>query len=97
MALTELQLPAKTEFYRVIQSIASDIDNCMRRWEAVAEFVARMDTADLDAMSVAAGVVRTDLVDFRIALNNLVSLYNGNAVTPAKNPSTVIDSLRRIA
>jgi hypothetical protein len=97
MALTELQLPTKAEFYRVIQSIASDIDNCMRRWEAVAEFVARMDTADLDAMSVAAGVVRTDLVDFRIALNNLVSLYNGNSVTPAKNPSTVIDSLRRIA
>lgn len=96
MALTELQLPSKTEFYRSLQNAASEMDALMLRWASMAEYLSRIETADLDSMGVAVGAVRTDLVDFRIAVNELVQLYNGTATTPTKNPSTVIDKIRRM-
>ena len=96
MALTELQLPTKTEFYKVLQNAASEINNLMARWRDLSEFIARIETVDLDAMTVPSGVIRTDLVDFRVAVNEILALYDGTATTPAKNPSGVIEKVRKI-
>lgn len=94
MALTELQLPVKANFYNDIKQIASEVSRYMTRWKLVSDFIADVDTGDLDAMAVAAGQVRTDLINFRDALAEIVSLYEGNSVTPTNNPTTVVDSVR---
>lgn len=94
MALTELQIPTKAEFYRDMRSLANLIAQQKLKYQEAADFINRVQAADLDAMGVPAGQIRTDLVDLKNVLNELVSYYNGNAVTPAKNPDTVVDSLR---
>lgn len=91
---TEIQLPTKAEFYRDIRSLANDVALRAARWKEAADFINTMTTADLDAMGVPAGQARTDLVDFKNLLNEIVSYYGGNAVTPVKNPDTVVDKLR---
>lgn len=96
MALTELQLPNKVDFYNQIQSLAGEMESRMLRWEQASEFLANVDTNDLDNMGVAAGQIRSDLADFRAALDDIVSVYRGNAVTPAKDPSLVMDRVRRM-
>jgi len=94
MALTELQLPTKENFYNKLQHAATEMDNLMMRWRNLSEFIAMMETSDLDAMGVATGQLRIDLVDFRILLNEIIALYDGNSVTPTKTPSAVIDKIR---
>lgn len=53
-----------------------------------------IDAADLDAIGVAPGQVRTDLVDFRIMINEMISLWEGNTVTPTNAPNEVVDKIR---
>jgi hypothetical protein len=97
MALTELQLPGKTDFYNTMQNIAGEISSSMHRWSLVAAFVNRMDTGDLDAMAVAAGTVRSDLIDMKNLLNNFVSLWNNQAVTPTKDPQAIVNAVRKMS
>jgi hypothetical protein len=96
MALTELQLPAKDRFYRALQAAATEMDSLMTRWANLAEFVALVDSSDLDAMGVPTGQVRTDLTDFRTVLEEMVDLYSGNAVDPSNAPNAIIDKIRAI-
>ena len=96
MSLTELQLPNKTDFYRSLQSAATQMDELMNKWKNMSEILALVEASDLDSMGVATGVVRTDLVNFRLAVNDLVNLYFGAAVTPANTPAIVIDRIRRV-
>lgn len=95
MALTELQLPTKATFYGRLQSVASEMDQIMQRWADMAEFIAEVDSSDLDAMGVAAGQVRTDLVDFRVAMEEVVAFYQGTPTTATKAPDGVVDKIRR--
>jgi len=97
MALTELQLPTKPDFYNTLQNVAGEISSSMHRWGLVAAFVNRMEASDLDAVGVAAGQVRTDLVDLKNLLNNFVALWGNQSVTPAKDPQTVVNSIRKIS
>jgi len=95
MALTELQLPDKNSFYVKLQDLATRMRKHMAEWEATAEFIASMDTADLDAMGVATGDVRTDLINFRSALVNILSLWEGNAVeAPTVSPFDAVNKIR---
>lgn len=94
MALTEIQLPTKTAFYGSLQSAASKMDNIMRQFENIAEFIGFIDTVDLDAMGVPVGQVRTDLVNFREVMNELVDFYNGVSTTQTHTPAEVVDKLR---
>ena len=96
MALTELQLPTKTDLYNNLQAIAGEIVGRMLRWQEASEFLAKLELADLDALGIAAGQVRTDLVNFRTALDQIVSVYNGEAVTPTLSPAEVMDAVRRM-
>ena len=96
MALTEIQLPPKTEFYANVSSVASEIKRSMLRWRALSEFIADVDTGDLDAMGVPAGNIRLDLQDFRTTIDEILSFFEGNAVTPSKNPEQVMDKVRRM-
>lgn len=96
MALTELQLPTKVDFYNRLRHAATEMDNVMTKWANLSEFIAMMDSSDLDAMGVATGQLRTDLVSFRILLDEMVSLYDGNSVTPTNPPNQVIDKIRSI-
>jgi len=97
MALTELQLPTKPDFYNTLQNVAGEISSSMHRWGLVAAFVNRMEASDLDAVGVAAGQVRTDLIDLKNLLNNFVALWGNQSVTPAKDPQTVVNSIRKIS
>ena len=97
MALTELQLPAKLDFYNTLQNVAGEISAAKHRWGLVAAFINRMDASDLDAVGVAVGVVRTDLVDLKNLLNEIVALLNNQSVTPVKNPQEVVDKIRKMA
>jgi hypothetical protein len=97
MALTELQLPEKARFYRALQGAATEMDNLMTRWANLAEFVTLVDTADLDAMGVPVGQIRTDMIEFRTVLEEMVALYAGTATTPTNPPNEVIDKIRAIS
>jgi len=97
MALTELQLPIKSNFYAKLQDAANKLDKVMVEYDRISEFIGRIDTDDLDAMGVAAGQVRTDLVGFRTAIDQMLSLWNGNAVSePSVAPAEAIDRIRWI-
>lgn len=96
MTLTELQLPTKAEFYGRLQAAATEMDRVMVQWESLAEFVAEVETADLDTMGVAAGQVRTDLVDFRVMMEEVVSFYEGDATTATIAPDVVVDKIRKM-
>ena len=96
MALTELQLPSRATFYSKLQNAASQMDKLMLEWENIAEFIGMVGTADLDAMTppVAAGQVRTDLVDFRTVLSEMVAFYKGESTTQTNVPATIVDKIR---
>ena len=94
MPLTDLQRPTVAELYRDIRSLANDVALRMLRLQEAAEFINTLTTADLDAMGVPAGQVRTDLVDLKQVFNEFVAYYNGGAVTPVKNPASVVDKIR---
>jgi len=97
MALTEIQLPIKDNFYAKLQDAANKLDKMMDEYRRIQEFISRMDTADLDAMGVAIGQVRTDLMAFKDAIGQILSLWDGNAVAqPAIAPSEAIDRIRWI-
>jgi len=96
MALTELQLPDKTDFYRTLQNLATEVNNLTHKWADVAEFIGNVTSTDLDSMGVAAGQVRTDLANFRTVLNELVAYFGNQSVTPANDPEAVIDKIRRM-
>jgi len=94
MALTELQLPEKQRFYANLQSAATKMDNLMIQFENIAEFIGFVDSADLDAMNVPAGQVRTDLVNFRTIMNELVDFYKGTSTTQTQVPANIVDKIR---
>lgn len=71
MPLTDLQRPTIERLYRDVQSIADEMTSRMLRWQEASEFIQTMDAADLDAIGVPAGQIRTDLQDFRVALDEL--------------------------
>lgn len=103
MALTEIQLQmattlvpdCKLRLYSMLQDAAAELSSSMHKMELVAGFINRMETADLDTLQIPAGQIRTDLVNFKTVLNYFVSLWGNQAVTPALNPQTVINSIRR--
>ncbi len=94
MALTELQLPTKATFYGRLQAAATEMDRVMTAWASIAEFVANVETADLDTMGVAAGQVRTDLVDFRVMMEEVCAFYQGTPTTATISPDVVVDKIR---
>ena len=94
MALTELQLPTKASFYGSIQSAATKMNNLVIQWENLAEFIGFIETADLDAMGVATGPVRTDLIAFRTVMNELVAFFKGTSTTQTEVPADVVDKIR---
>jgi len=103
MALTEIQLQmattlvpdCKLRLYSMLQDAAAELSSSMHKMELVAGFINRMETADLDTLQIPAGQIRTDLVNLKTVLNYFVSLWGNQAVTPALNPQTVINSIRR--
>jgi len=94
MALTELQLPTKTNFYRKLQTVASRMDNLMRDWENIAEFIGFVDASDLDAMGVPSGDVRTHLLNLRTSMNELVAYFKGESTSQTVIPADVVDKIR---
>ena len=97
MALTEIQLPIKDNFYARLQDAANKLNKIIDEYTNIAEFISRMDSADLDAMGVATGQTRTDLVAFRTAIEDILSLWEGNAVSaPGISPQEAINRIRWI-
>ena len=94
MALTELQLPTKSNFYSHIQNAASHMDKLIQTWENLAEVIGFIEPGDLDSMNVPSGQIRTDLVDFRTVLNEMIAFYRGTSTTQTEIPSAVIDKIR---
>ena len=96
MVLTELQLPTKVHFYNRLQAAANEMDNVMNTWKNLAEFIDKVTVADMDAMGVASGQLRTDLAAFRQAIDDVIALYEGGSVAPTSAPNSVIDNIRSI-
>lgn len=94
MSLTELQRPTKDELYANLRVVANEIRRMMERWEAASDYINRFDTNDLDTMNVPAGDVRTHMVDMRVLLQEMTSLFQNQSVTPTKDPKAVVDNIR---
>jgi len=96
MALTELQIPTKDNFYAKLKNAATQMNNLMSTWTEMAELLEMMGTADLDAMGVAAGQVRIDIVDFRILMQEVVAFYDGTSTAQTNVPETVVNKIRSL-
>jgi hypothetical protein len=96
LALTELQLPAKEDFYNSVRSASRQMDRLMHTWGDLADGINRMGADDLDAMGIPAGQIRTDLIAFKTMLNELIAFYNGEGTTQTSIPANVIDSVRLV-
>ncbi len=96
MALTELQQVAKAEFYRRVLQVGTELNLKINQWKDFAEMLAEFGTADLDAMGVPTGQIRTDLVNFRVGLNELVSHLEGDTVAPTNAMTDVVDEVRSL-
>ena len=55
-----------------------------------------MDTAALDDMLVPVGDIRTDLIEYRTLLGELVDFFSNTAVTPTNDPIAVLNKIRRM-
>lgn len=97
MALTEIQLPSKSDLYNVAQNVAGEISQSMHRWGLIAEFLNSIQSVDLDAMSITDAQVRDDLVNLRLMLNDITALWNNQAVTPANDPQAVVAVLCKMS
>jgi len=96
MALTELQMPTKASLYQNLKALATETRRFMERIEIASDWIGFVTIADLDTMGITDAQVRTDLVDFKQVLIELVNLFEGSAVTPAKNQKGVVDKLREM-
>ena len=96
MALTEIQLPTKDEFYNNISSAATNMNGLMHQWQDLAQFIASAGIEDLDAMGIPTGTIRTDIVNFRTVLNEMAEFFNGTSTTQTVIPSDVVDKIRRM-
>lgn len=96
MALTELQLPLKSDFYANLQQSASLAYKLIGEWRGIADFIGNMGTADLDSMGVATGQVRTDLTAFRTMLNEVIAFWDGTSTSQTEVPSDVIEVIRKM-
>ena len=97
MALTEIQLPTKDELYQNLRTLANEIRRSMERWEAASDFLNDLTTTDLDAMSIPdTGTVRADMVALRVMLQEMVSYFGNNSVTPTNDPKEVVDVIRQM-
>ena len=96
MALTELQKPTKEDFYNNVKDGAGALYRLAKQFQAHQEFLIRMDTAALDDLAVPIGDVRTDLVDYRNLLGELVDFFSNVPVNPANDPITVLNKIRRM-
>jgi len=96
MALTELQLPNKADFYNNMQGVAGEISSALHRWGLVASFVNRMETSDLSVMGITNETVVNDLIDLKNLINNFVSLWQNQPVTPTKDPQSIVNAIRKI-
>lgn len=95
MALTSLQLPTLEKLKLSLIAIATEDKRRMLRITEVSEFLNTMDTSDLDALAVPQEI-RDELIDLRIVLNEKVSLFNGNDVSPTVNHKDVINKIREM-
>jgi len=94
MALTEIQQMGKTDFYNRLQTSATKINSLMGYLEDIAEFIGFVDTAELDRMNVPAGDIRSDLVEYRTVMNELIAFFKGTSTTQTYVPANVTDRIR---
>ena len=96
MALTELQLPTKSDFYNNLQGSAGELIRVMVRYELLASFLGKLTTEDWDAMQIPTGQVRTDILNFKLTVDDFTAIWHNEAVTPHMDPQVVTDQIRRM-
>ena len=95
MTLTELQLMTPEKLKLSLIAIATEDKRRMLRITEVCGFLNTMDTTDLNTIGIPAGI-QGDFADLRTVLNEKISLFSGNAVTPTVNHREVIDRIREM-
>jgi len=96
MALTELQRPDKQMFFNDMRRIADEKSRHMASWEMAADFINDVGSADLTAMGIDDAGSISAMQDLKTAVNDVIAVFNGSAVTPTKNPNEVVDKIRRM-
>lgn len=97
MSLTEIQRPEnKQQLFGRCNFSADRFDQEMRSVANFAEALNFIDESDMDALNIDAGEARTNLVNYRIALNEMVAFYYGMATTQTNIPADVIDKIRTL-
>lgn len=96
MALTTLQRPDKARFENDLQRIADEMSRMMTSWELASEFINDVDGTDLTEMGITDAGSIAVMNDLKQAVNDIVALFTGTAVTPIKSPKEVMDKVRRM-
>lgn len=94
MALTELQLPTKADFYSNLQNSANQLNRLIKTIADLSEFIGFVLPEDLNSMGVPTGDIRIHLADYRTALEEFISYTNGNPITPTVTLTEIIDNIR---
>lgn len=95
MALEEIQLPTKENFYSKLNSAANQMNKCMDIWSDLADFIENITTADLTAMGVpTGGQLQTDLTNFRVMINEMHDYYTGGTISRTNTPEDVVNKIR---
>ena len=77
------------------KNAATQMDQLIAQWRSLEEFIGMVDAADLDAMNVSStDGVRTDLINFRTVLGEIIAFYDGTSTTQTQIPADVIDKIR---
>lgn len=97
MALSELQKTrtSKTEMYDQVAYLANNLAQSVAKWQAASDYINKVSSQDLTDLGITDANVVSRLTELRGVFNDLISYYNGNAVSaPSTSPQTVIDDLR---
>lgn len=85
MAMNEVQLPTKDDFYRVIRNAANQVESNGVRWTDLSNALAALTVEDLNAMGVpTTGTLRTDLAAVRTSLANIVTAIQAESAVFSK-------------
>lgn len=95
MAQNECQQMTLTDFYQNLRNLLSTTYNTMNNLQRAAEFMASMDVATADAMTMDT-TTRAVVADCRTAINELLDFYDGTAQSQTVVLKDVINQLRYI-
>ena len=90
--ILDLNPQTKASIQSTIKTIANEVKRCMERWEDMSTFLEGITADDLTALGFS-GTDQAYLGSYKVALKNLVLMYQNQAKVGTDNPQYFIELL----